>query len=400
MRESDDGIDLARDPRWPTPSAGVQAVAAERYTLEDFTTDDPEMRACLELARVAARTELPILILGESGTGKTLLARAIHNTSPRAGAPFVAFNAAALSETLVDSQLFGHERGAFTGATRRVKGKFELAHGGTLFIDEIADMATSAQAKILRAVEHGEFERLGSETLQNAVVRLISATHLPIHRFIGSDHFRRDLFYRISGITINLPPLRDRPGDLRALIAAEIANAGRLQGREITALSKVAAARLFAHRWPGNLRELRQVLHTAVALTEGDTIQSQSILLGEPEESGDQDLGLREAEAAASGSITRRFGSRVPDDEIESHADGEDLLLRTIELRHIHRVLERTGGNKRRAARLLGLSRSTLDRKLSGSDGTSASDQLPRTGKVVAGDRSTSMGPRVSHHSH
>ena len=125
---------------------------SEHFTLDDFTTEDAEMRACLELARVAARTELPILILGESGTGKTLLARAIHNSSNRAAAPFIAFNAAALSDTLVDSQLFGHERGAFTGATRRVKGKFELAHGATLFIDEIADMATSAQAKILRAV--------------------------------------------------------------------------------------------------------------------------------------------------------------------------------------------------------------------------------------------------------
>jgi transcriptional regulator with PAS, ATPase and Fis domain len=398
MRDIDDGIDLARDPRWPTPSAGVQAVAAERYTLEDFTTDDPEMRACLELARVAARTELPILILGESGTGKTLLARAIHNTSPRAGAPFVAFNAAALSETLVDSQLFGHERGAFTGATRRVKGKFELAHGGTLFIDEIADMATSAQAKILRAVEHGEFERLGSETLQNAVVRLISATHLPIHRFIGSDHFRRDLFYRISGITIHLPPLRERPGDLRALIAAEIANASRNQRREITALSKVAAARLFAHPWPGNLRELRQVLHTAVALTEGDTIQSESILLGELEEPTDNDGAERDADAAGTRPTAARHQSQGHPD-VADHSEEEDLSLRTMELRHIHRVLDMTGGNKRRAARLLGLSRSTLDRKLSGEEAGAAADHLPAT-DVVVGDRSPSMAHRASNQTH
>ena len=397
MRDSDDGIDLARDPRWPTPSAGVQAVAAERYTLEDFTTDDPEMRACLEMARVAARTELPILILGESGTGKTLLARAIHNTSPRAGAPFVAFNAAALSETLVDSQLFGHERGAFTGATRRVKGKFELAHGGTLFIDEIADMATSAQAKILRAVEHGEFERLGSETLQNAVVRLISATHLPIHRFIGSDHFRRDLFYRISGITIHLPPLRERPGDLRALIAAEIANASRNQRREITALSKVAAARLFSHPWPGNLRELRQVLHTAVALTEGDTIQSESILLGELEEPTHNDSAERDGDAGRTRSSPARHHSQGHD--VSDHFDEEDLSLRTMELRHIHRVLDLTGGNKRRAARLLGLSRSTLDRKLSGAEGGAAADNLPGR-EVVIGDRSPSMAHRSSNQTH
>ncbi|HSJ65998.1 MAG TPA: sigma 54-interacting transcriptional regulator [Gemmatimonadaceae bacterium] len=361
--------------------------AVEDFTLDDFTSDDAQMRSCLDLARVAARTDLPILILGESGTGKTLLARAIHNSSPRAGAPFVAFNAAALSDTLVDSQLFGHERGAFTGATRRVKGKFELAHGGTLFIDEIADMATSAQAKILRAVEHGEFERLGSETLQHAIVRLISATHLPIHRFIGSDHFRRDLFYRISGITIHLPPLRDRPNDLRALIAAEIASASRQQGRSISALSKLAAQRLLSHRWPGNLRELRQVLHTAVALTEGTTVQSEAIL-----------LGADEIPPAADGPAPRKEPATLAEPAVPSlSADGtsrEDLRLRSVELRHIHRVLEMTGGNKRRAARLLGLSRSTLDRKLSGGDGDphEAADGAVKGGRSPIGRATADLG--------
>jgi transcriptional regulator with PAS, ATPase and Fis domain len=368
---------------------------SEHFTLDDFTTEDAEMRACLELARVAARTELPILILGESGTGKTLLARAIHNTSPRAAAPFVAFNAAALSDTLVDSQLFGHERGAFTGATRRVKGKFELAHGGTLFIDEIADMATSAQAKILRAVEHGEFERLGSETLQHAVVRLISATHLPIHRFIGSDHFRRDLFYRISGITIHLPPLRERPRDLRALIAAEISNASRLQGRSISALSKVAAERLLAHRWPGNLRELRQVLHTAVALTTGEIIAAESILLGEAAQAEDRELARTPAEESAHGaSAGFDLGPRA--EEPNTHP-GSELLLRTIEQRHIQHVLELTGGNKRRAARLLGLSRSTLDRKLSGGDlGLEADHRRPVRDTAVVGRASMPRGSTPS----
>ena len=137
-------------------------------TLDDFASADSPMRRCLDLARVAAQTELPVLILGESGTGKTLLARAVHNSSKRAQAAFVSFNAAALSDTLLDSQLFGHDKGAFTGAQKAVKGKFELAHGGTLFIDEIADLSPVAQAKILRAVEYGEFERLGSERLQVA----------------------------------------------------------------------------------------------------------------------------------------------------------------------------------------------------------------------------------------
>jgi len=190
-------------------------------TLDDFRSCDAPMRQCLELAWRVASTELPILILGESGTGKTMLARAMHNSSSRTGKPFVAFNAAALSETLLDSQLFGHEKGAFTGAHKRIKGKFELAHGGTLFIDEIADMSPPAQAKILRAAEYGEFERLGSEILRKADVRLISATHLTREQLLDLG-FRRDLLFRLGGVTLTIPPLRLRPYDLPFLVAAEV----------------------------------------------------------------------------------------------------------------------------------------------------------------------------------
>jgi transcriptional regulator with PAS, ATPase and Fis domain len=192
-------------------------------TLDDYGSRDAPMQACLQRASLAARTDLPVLLLGESGTGKTLLARAIHNSSGRAHGPFVAFNGAALSETLLDSQLFGHERGAFTGAQKAVKGKFELADGGTLFIDEIADLSLSAQAKILRAVEYGEFERLGGERVLVADVRPLSATHLPLQAYMDASRFRHDLFQRIAGITVTLPPLRQRPQDLRALVASESA---------------------------------------------------------------------------------------------------------------------------------------------------------------------------------
>ena len=186
------------------------------HTLEDFQSDDEPMATCLGLARIAARTELPILILGETGTGKTLLARAVHNSSRRASHPFIAFNSAALSDTLLDSQLFGHEKGAFTGAIRRVKGKFELADHGTLFLDEIADMSPAAQAKILRAVEPGGVRTPRQRAAAQADVRLISATHLPLARYLETDHFRKDLFYRISGITLQAPfALRQRPSDLR-----------------------------------------------------------------------------------------------------------------------------------------------------------------------------------------
>ena len=317
-------------------------------TLDDFQSDDPAMQRCLELARVAARTDLPILILGETGTGKSLLARAIHNSSPRAGRPFIAFNSAALSDTLLDSQLFGHEKGAFTGAQRQVKGKFEAAHDGTLFIDEIANMTPAAQAKILRAVEHGEFERLGSETLRTADVRVIAATHWPLREFLDRDRFRRDLFYRISGLTLTVPPLRERPNDLRSLIAAEIARANRQQGKAITGLDRAAMDRLMAHPWPGNLRELNRVIRAAVALTEGQTIPPEAVLI----ETTD---GHPSCPEPARGSA----------DAVDPSADGADLTLRAAELRHIRRVLEMMGGNRRRAARALGVSRSTLDRKLS-----------------------------------
>jgi two-component system response regulator HydG len=320
-----------------------------RLTLEDFDSSDAAMRACLDLAKVAADTDLPLLILGESGTGKTLLARAIHNSSQRARGPFVSFNGAALSETLLDSQLFGHERGAFTGAMKRMKGKFELADRGTLFIDEIADLTAAAQGKILRAVEYGEFEPLGSETLHVADVRLISATHIPLRRFVESEHFRKDLFYRISGITISVPPLRDRPADLRSLVAREIAAASRAHGKKIIGLSRGAAERLFSYQWPGNLRELKQVIQSAVARTQGEAIQADAI----PPDGVGAPAPAREVVVADALSATAAAGPNE-----------EDLSLRAAEQRHISHVLAMVGGNKRKAARLLGLARSTLDRKL------------------------------------
>ncbi len=312
-------------------------------TLDDFRSCDGPMRRCLEMAWIAARTELPVLLLGESGTGKTLLARAIHNSSQRAEKPFVAFNAAALSESLLDSQLFGHEKGAFTDAGRRVRGKVELADGGTLFLDEIADMSASAQAKILRAVEYGEFERLGSEELQCCDVRLISATHLDPRRLAEQGTLRSDLFHRINGITLELPPLRDRPYDLPFLVAAEIEWAASRHGKEIRGLSREAALRLFSYDWPGNLRELNRVLRAAVAICEGPLLPSSALL-------------IHDVETGSEGGSAGPAGDGVLP---------EDLRLATLERRHVLAVFRHLGGNKSRTARALGISRSTLDRKLS-----------------------------------
>lgn len=313
--------------------------------LEDFASADPSMRRCLELAEIAAQTNLPVLILGESGTGKTLLARAIHNSSDRAKGRFVSFNAAALSDTLLDSQLFGHERGAFTGADRRVKGKFELADKGTLFFDEIADLSASGQAKILRAVEYGEFERLGSETIRHANVRLVTATHLPLSEFVESNRFRKDLFYRIKGITITVPPLRERQADLVPLIAAEIDRAVVKEDKEILGLTEEALATLRAYPWPGNLRELSRVIHVAVAICKEGVIGRESLLLDEPPGS----VKTAPPTESSPGEIVMPNG---------------DLSLRANERHHIQHVLQLLKGNKRQAAKALGMSRSTLDRKL------------------------------------
>ena len=309
--------------------------------LDDFHSNDVPMQRCLELAGVAAATDLPILILGESGTGKTLLARAMHNSSKRSKGPFVSFNAAALSDTLLDSQLFGHEKGAFTGADHRVKGKFELASGGTLFLDEIGDMSAVGQAKILRAVEYGEFERLGSETIQVADVRVISATHFSLQTFIEAHRFRKDLFYRISGMTLTIPPLRERPNDLRSLMATEIALASRKQGKRVTGLDVKASDHLLSHPWPGNLRELSRVINAAVALSQTEIIQAEAILF-----------------------LVEKVASPRSSAEPSSPTPAPDQNLKAMEQRHIRQTLEKVGGNKRQAARLLGISRSTLDRKL------------------------------------
>ena len=309
-------------------------------TLDDYNGLDGAMEECLERARLASRTDLPILILGESGTGKTLLARAIHNSSSRSQGPFVSFNAAALSDTLLDSQLFGHERGAFTGAQNRLKGKFELAHRGSLFIDEIADMSPAGQAKILRAVEYGEFERLGSETIQVADVRLMSATHFPLTVFTDAQRFRQDLFFRVSGLTITVPPLRLRRRALPLLLASEIARASRQQEKSILGLTRAAAGRLFTYPWPGNLRELSRV----IAITTTDFIEEENLL-------------LQPAPAPSPEAVSPPASPSLPGDGHWTLAEAEQ--------RHVRDVLARMGGNKRQAARALGISRSTLDRKLS-----------------------------------
>src|SRR5213596_2409684 len=317
-----------------------------RLKLEDLTTSNPAMARCLQLAALAAKSDVPVVLLGETGTGKTLLAHAIHNSSARAGKPFIAFNASALSDTLLESQLFGHERGAFTGAQHSVKGRFELADGGTLLLDEISEMSPLAQVKILRVLEYGEFERLGSERMLTSNARILCASNCSLRDRVRQRKFREDLYQRLNGLTLLIPPLRERLEELPALIAAELKAAAKSEGKTITAIHPQAMERLISYPWPGNLRELSHTVRTMTLFCDGPVILPQHVVFP-------PDL------AATS---SHKDGNQPDPDATKTnsaHANS-DLSLASAVARHVSLVYEQTSRNQRQAARLLGISRATL----------------------------------------
>ncbi|MFL6513661.1 MAG: sigma 54-interacting transcriptional regulator [Chthoniobacterales bacterium] len=328
--------------------------------VETLTTSNEAMARCLQLAALAAKSDVPVVLLGETGTGKTLLAHAIHNSSGRSRGPFVSFNASAMSDTLLESQLFGHERGAFTGAQQSVKGKFELADSGTLFLDEISEMSTLAQVKILRVLEYGEFERLGSERMLRSNARIVCASNCSLRERVRHGKFREDLFQRLNGLTLLIPPLRERIQELPALIAAELKAAGLKEGKKITAIHPEAMEKLVRHPWRGNLRELSHTVRTMTLFCDGSVILPQHVVFPpdlEPERPNGSD-GVGTSSSAPP--MSSNHHSEQP-----NHS-GVDLTLASAVKRHVSYVYEQTNRNQRRTAKLLGISRATLARHLRG----------------------------------
>ncbi|MEP6956305.1 MAG: sigma-54 dependent transcriptional regulator [Chthoniobacterales bacterium] len=317
--------------------------------VEDLVTVNEAMKRCLRLAGLAARSDVPVVLLGETGTGKTLLAHAIHNSSDRAGKAFLSFNASAMSDTLLESQLFGHERGAFTGAQQTVKGKFELAHGGTLFLDEISEMSPLAQVKILRALEYGEFERLGSERMLTCDVRIICAANCSLRESIRQGKFREDLYHRLNGLTLLIPPLRERLDELPALIAAELKTAGAAAGKKIEAIHPEAMRKLVMHQWRGNLRELSHTVRTMILFCESSVVLPEHVVFP-------PDLD------PAAAAIVPPVMKAAP--ASENGATGSDLSLGRAVERHITFVYKQAHENQRQTAKLLGISRAKLVRHL------------------------------------
>ena len=318
--------------------------------VEDLRTTNAAMARCLSLAKLAAKSDVPIVLLGETGTGKTLLAHAIHNSSARAAGPFISFNASAMSDTLLESQLFGHERGAFTGAQQAVKGKFELANGGAIFLDEISDMSPLAQVKILRVLEYGDFERLGSERMLKTDARIICASNVSLRERVRHGKFREDLYHRLNGLTILIPALRDRQEELPGLIANELKVSALRMGKKITAIHPAAMDRLLTHDWRGNLRELNHTVRTMTLVCDGDVIMPEHVHFP-------PDLEPLEPSANSFDKNSAR-----PHHDY----DGGDLSLASAVKRHVRFVYKEANQNQRKTAKILGISRATLSRHLRG----------------------------------
>ncbi len=314
-----------------------------RFGMENIIGQSGPMKDVFDILKQAAPTQATILLQGESGTGKELVAHAIHRLSPRAKNVFVPVHCAALSPTLLESELFGHEKGAFTGASERRRGRFEMADGGTLFLDEISEIDPSIQVKLLRVLEERAFERVGGHETLNVDIRLIAATNTDLRKRVDEGKFRHDLYFRLDVVAITIPPLRDRPDDIPLLCAHFLKEFSEKNGKPLAELTPDAVATLAAYPWPGNVRELRNVIERVVVLSRGPRVTVR-------------DLPLSVRDAVGPDAIRR-----VPRGEAarlgmpESMKDAEEVMILS--------ALKRHGSNVTRAAEQLGISRRTLQRK-------------------------------------
>ena len=317
--------------------------------------DSPQIRRVLQTVSTAAPTRATVLLQGESGTGKELFARAIHDASDRRDGPFIKLNCAALPEGLVESALFGHEKGAFTGAVRRVHGAFERADRGTLLLDEIGEMRIDLQAKLLRVLQEQEFERVGGSQPIKVDVRIIATTNRDLAAFSAQGHFRQDLFFRLSVLPISLPPLRERPQDIPLLASRFAQRAAAELHKDVRGLAPETVALLQEYDWPGNVRELQHAVERAVILSPDEMLQPRAF--------DSERFGL-----SLGGGPTPVRSTASPAEETEPRPDGVVVLtsldVAEAEARLIARALELSGGNRTRAAGLLGMSVRTLRSKL------------------------------------
>ncbi len=327
-----------RQQNLETENVSLRQQLDSKFQMEHIVGDSPAMLEVLEVVRQVAPARTTVLLQGESGTGKELIARLIHQLSPRAKQPLVTVHCGALPPTLLESELFGHEKGAFTGAYERRIGRFEQAQGGTLFLDEIGEIDASTQVKLLRFLGERTFERVGSNKTLTADVRLVAATNKNLEELVKAGSFREDLFFRLRVVPINLPPLRERPEDIPLLAQAFLKEFAAENNKNVAALSNEVQELLLRYPWPGNVRELRTAIEHAVVLCRGDKITPRDLPPAVRNE--------------ASTTTTKTLLARG------------DLTLKEAERELIVRALKETGGSRTLAAKKLGMSRRTLHRKL------------------------------------
>jgi len=309
----------------------------EQYGFEGIIGGAPPMRSLITTLRQVAPSSIPVLITGESGTGKELIAQALHNNSDRSKKPFVPLNCAGLSDSILEDELFGHIKGAFTGADKERKGRFEFADGGTLFLDEVGDMPSNMQAKLLRVLESGEVVRLGANDAKHVDVRLVSATNHDLGELVKEGRFREDLYFRIRGVELHLPALRDRREDIPLLVRHYVTQYAQKLNKDVPEVAEDVQTTLMRHDWPGNVRQLMNVVQNMIVIADGDKIEPRHLPAEVRDAGGDETTQL---------------------------SDTGGMSLDQIEKKAIRDALRVTAGNREQAAKMLGIGERTLYRKL------------------------------------